>query len=346
MELIYLCEIQFENEDFWIACIKQSAVKRMIDLGFNDADLISNAVKLETDEIEKLINLKKSFIFYLDKKFRFNFVNYYSSNKYVGFAIKRFIGLNDGDVFEFDFSKSLEFPEYEEYDLEFKAISDGKDLAHNLALLKLFNLKYSRQDISTILGSDDVKKFDKDGIVDTGYLDDMIKIHSKNKGIRYKQREILFNLLDFENNIENASEIIGWGVDEVEKFIDDNSMFKSQNQSRILDKNKLYGELDKWKIQALAESFTLGEVHDYSLEEYSEVTDFDIKFIKKFFKCHEKFKENLLNELRQIAYILSEMNFDFNQIMIITGLREDEFKVSGNYYYEKYIEELSSECGV
>ena len=203
-----MCEIQFENEDFWIACIKQSAVKRMIDLGFNDADLISNAVKLETDEIEKLINLKKSFIFYLDKKFRFNFVNYYSSNKYVGFAIKRFIGLNDGDVFEFDFSKSLEFPEYEEYDLEFKAISDGKDLAHNLALLKLFNLKYSRQDISTILGSDDVKKFDKDGIVDTGYLDDMIKIHSKNKGIRYKQREILFNLLDLKTILKMLQKLL------------------------------------------------------------------------------------------------------------------------------------------
>ena len=55
-----MCEIQFENEDFWIACVKQSAVKRMIDLGFNDVDLISNAVKLETSEIERLINLKKS----------------------------------------------------------------------------------------------------------------------------------------------------------------------------------------------------------------------------------------------------------------------------------------------
>ena len=232
----------------------------MVDRHYTDCELISSIVELDKNEIKDIIRLKWSFLNYCDKKIRNNYLNYYIMYKYEDWKKRLFIDFNEHDILEFCGGKSAKLLEWSLCNMQYMHIKMGIDLAHTLALINLYDLNYLREDITEILGNCDVS-FDAENLNDADFLQDRVKIHSKNKGIRYKRSEILFNLLCFEKNIDNASKIVGLSENQINKFIERNSMFKSDDEKSFLDKNKLSDILNKWKMEVFVESWILEKIY-------------------------------------------------------------------------------------
>ena len=202
-----------------------------------------------------------------------------------------------------------------------------------------------------------MKNFDVKDLKYNGLVIDRIKIHSKNKGIKYKRSEILFNLLCFEKNIDNASKIVGLSKNQINRFIDRNNMFKSDGES-FLDENKFSNELIKWEMEVFVESWILNTIYDDSLTDYSKPTGLSKQKLKEIYDFYKGFKDEIINLLKNISLKLMESKFDLDEIEEIIGLNfykmgfnekyysEKYYEKTNSYYFNKYLDCLKKECGV
>ena len=303
--------------------------------------MIQNLCDLEKEEVEKLLNLKSTCVWEFDQFKREHYLIYHRNNKFEDWECKRAIDLNEIEVFDICEGKGQPYWLDFENLLESELFKKGKTLAKNLAIIKMTDLKYSDQDIGQIVGDTQIETISAPSSSFIGYnvLEKMIR-HFINLGIESKRREILFRLLAFENNLKNASLITDLDMEEIEKIIDDNEIFKSE--TTVLDKDKIMVEIEVVLLEILIESVVITEMFDHQIEDYVEFSGFDNETITRIYELHKKFRPGLREFLDDCSFKLMERNFDYVDIEEICATNIFH-SASDEYYYRKYEECLKEE---
>lgn len=334
--------IDFENEDFWKSTMQKSVAKRMLKRNKNSFELIKNVCKLSEEEIKHLKDLNKSCIRQIDLDKREKYLEYYMLHKYEVWECKRILDLNEIDIYEICEGKG------QTIHLDFENMAEGKlynygiGMAKNLALIKMTDLKYSKESIIKILGDDKTESmYFYMPFISSDVINKM-KAHFINKGISDERYDILINLLKFENNIENASSITGFSKEEIKKIISDNHIFKSDDEKIILDKTKIEKESELCKMEILIECLSIDGMYEDQIEDYCELSGLDEDTMKKIYDVHLKFRQKLDDLLGEMACGLMENNFDFDDIEEICGISMFGL-ASEEYYFNKYRECLRKE---
>lgn len=334
--------IDFENEDFWKQAIKRSVAKRMIKRGHDYAKTIRDICCLEIDEVKNLIELDKSFIKSYDLEKRQEYLFYYRGHKYEDWECKRIIDLNEIDVYEICEGKGqsihLDFENIIESDL----IGNGEKIAKNLALIEMAELNYPKKDIEAILGDDETETIRLYPFMISKEVVKKMENHFKNIGINSKRYEILLSLLTTENSIGNASRITGLTRKEVDEYISNNRMFKSDDDKSILDADKVKREMDLWNSELLVECLAINGMEDYHIDDFCELSGMSEDCIKRIYELHKQFKPKLNDLQSQMAKRLMDNNFEYDEIEEIVGIGIYD-AATDLYYLTMYKECLSNE---
>ncbi len=332
--------VDFESEDFWKSTIKKAVAKRMIRRNHTYIPVIQDVCKLDENEVERLLKLNSSYIKEYGQTKREKYLIYYRNHKYEDWECKNVIDLNEIDIFEICEGKGqpyhLDFENMVESDL----FEIGERITKNLALIKMTDLKYSTEDITKILGDAKTEYiFKKSFFISENVLNKM-ENHFINIGINHKRLEIAVNLFKFENNLKNASLITGLKLNDLEKIIKDNEVFKGT--TTILDSDKLDKEMEQVDFEILIEAIVIDGMYDYQIEDYSKLSGFDCRIVRRLYEISQELRQSLCEFLNECSFRLMERTFDYDEIEEITATNIYN-SATDEYCYKNYKKHLSQE---
>ena len=312
----------------------------MIRRNHTYVQLLVDVCKLDENEVERLLKLNSTFIKEHGQTKREKYLSYFTSHKYEDWECKRVIDLNEIDVFEICEGKGQPYQLDIENMIECKLYEMGERIAKNLALIKMTDLNYSTEDITKILGDAKTEYVFKKTFFISDDVVDKMKNHFINLGINYERLEIAVNLFKFEDNLKNASLITGLKLNELEKIIKDNELFKGE--TTILDSDKLDEEMKLVDFEILIEAIVIDGMYDNQIEDYSELSGFDCETVTRLYELHNEFRPKLCEFLKECSYRLMDLQFDYDEIEEITG-RSIYNSATDEYYYKTYKKHLFEE---
>ena len=332
----------FENKDFWIFAIRRMVAKRMLKRNHAYPQKIKDVTNLSWVDINNIIRLHKTFITGYDGDKRERYMHHYRSRKYEDWECKRVVDLNEIDIYEICEGKGQSY----RLDLvniaEAKWFEVGERVAKNLALIEMTDLGYSKGEIERILGDDKTQFIYFSSIMLSKEVTDKMENHFTNMGINSKRYRILLDLLQMENNPENASRITGLSRGEIDEFITENAMFESDDEDTVLDSAKIKREMHLWNCELLVECIAVDGLEDYQIEDYSRLSGIDEDYFKRIHKLYGEFKDELHDLLEQMAFNLMDKEVDWEEIEEITG-QDIYWKTPSDYYFKKYKDCLRDE---
>ena len=336
--------VDFESEDFWKNTIKKAVAKRMIRRNHTYVPLIRDVCKLDENEVERLLKLNSSYIKEYGQIKREEYLSYFRSYKYEDWECKRVIDLNEIDIFEICEGKGQPYQLDFENMLESDLFEIGERITKNLALIKMTDLNYTTEDITKILGDAKTEYIFKKSFFISENVMNKMENHFINLGINHKRLEIAVNLFKFKNNLKNVSLITGLNLNELEKIIKDNELFKGT--ATILDSDKLDKEMERLDFEILIEAIVIDGMYDYQIKDYAQLSGFDCETVGRLYELHNEFRPKLCEFLKECSFRLMERQFEYGEIEEITG-KSIYHSATDEYYYKNYKKHLFEEyCGV
>ena len=324
-----------ENKDFWKKCIKKSVAKRMIKRNHTYPKLIEDVCNLSGDEVNRLLELNRSYIIQYDRQRREEYLSYFIDHKYEDEECRSILDLNRADLYEICEGRTQSLRLDLENMAEETMICRGKKIVKYLAIVKMVDLGYSTEDISKIFDNTEINSMYDYVIMISSEVIEKMKNHFINIGIKEMQMEILIKLLTLENNIENASKITALSIDRINEIIQD-------NDKTILDGNKLKEELGLWDLEILIEVLVIDGIHSDEISDFIQLSGLDKKDFKKIYDCHKKFRDEFSDFYSRVLKDLAGRNFDYSEIEEISGLNMYT-RGYDDYYFTKFEQYLSKE---
>ena len=144
-----------------------------------------------------------------------------------------------------------------------------------------------------------------------------MKNHFINIGIKSEREDILIKLLQFENNLSNASSMTGLNIGEIEKIIEEHELFKSE--ITILNRDKIKMEMELIDFEILIESVVINWMEDYEIEDYMELTGFDNEIVTRIYELNQEYRPKLCEFLEYCGFKLMDIRFSYEEVGDISG---------------------------